>query len=231
MTALGSRARSRLVGDGFRAAIPHAVGAEGTQISDWGTRALEGGEAIRPTGDSGLWLEQPGAGLFWRGLMNRLTTYIGRVKPTVRNGYEVVVAVQSGDLMGATTQVAALCREAGFDDATVVPGPHALLCRWMSEATLAGWSEGEQTIACVSVGDEGVSVCAYRLTLRGARVPLVESASRCIFLPGCGGGRWTARLLQEVAARWREEPELEHELALRDAASEFGARLGPRARR
>ncbi len=230
----GPRARTRLVGDGFRASIPHVVSAPLSLSSPdepvrWASRALETKAAtsvLRPTeASSGPWLELPGAVLFWRGLMRRLTAYIGRVKPLPSNGYDMVVAVQASELSRAPKEVSNLCHEAGFEAVTVVPSPHALLCRWMMEAVLMPWGEGAQTIASVCVGDDSISICAYRVTMRGTQLPQITTTSRCFSIDGCGGAWWTNRLLQEVANRWREMPDIGDEMALRDAASEFGARL------
>ncbi|RYX80671.1 hypothetical protein EON83_27560 [bacterium] len=230
----GPRARTRLVGDGFRASIPHAVSAplSPPALDEpllWGSRALEtkaGIAALRPTDSaSGPWLEQPGAVLFWRGLMRRLTAYIGRVKPLPSNGYEILVAVPTENLTRTPEDVKSLCREAGFEVVTVVPAPHALLCRWMMEAMVMPWGNGSRTVASVCVGDDSVSVCAYRVTMRGTQLPQVTASSRCFSISECGGAWWTTRLLQEVAERWRETPDIGGEMALRDAATEFGARL------
>lgn len=230
----GPRARTRLVGDGFRASIPHATSAPSSPptLEDpllWGSRALEAkarGGALRPEENlAGLWLERPGAMLFWQGMMQRLTAYVGRVKPLPSNGYDTIIALPSESIEDTSVQLSDLCREAGFEGVTIVPSPHALLCRWMMEVVVMPWGEGAQTVASVSVGDDSISVCAYRVTMRGPNMPQITASSRCFSIPECGSARWGHRLLQEVANRWREMPEIGDEMALRDAANEFGARL------
>src|SRR5215470_13248377 len=106
----GPAARFRSVGDGSSRLIPNAVAGEKL----WASRAMQAAEPGRASGSDtlidGPWLDEPGASLFWRGLYQRLYSYLGRMSPTVQNGYNVAVAIQAEDLPAGARKLDGLCR-------------------------------------------------------------------------------------------------------------------------
>ena len=211
------------VGDGLRTVIPNVV--LGNKL--WGSRALLSAELGRLSGSEALaeepWLDEPGAALFWGGLYQRLFSYIGRVRPTMEGGYQIVVGIQAADYQVAVNGVEQVCRTAGLNDTMYIPATDAVLCRWMVEQTTL--EEREYLVTAVAVGDTSVLVRAYCIQCATGRSPQIVTAGEPVCLPRTGLAWWVMRTLELVHSRFNEPIPLGHELALRDAVIEFGAQL------
>jgi hypothetical protein len=215
-------ARVRLVGDGRRPLIPNAVHAAGA----WGSAALcedLAEDAVQPDLAGGPWTDRPAVAL-WKGLYERLYHFLGRVRPKEEEGFRVVVAIQAEDQAAAAGGVERLAREAGFADVAVIPAATTVLCRWLAEQEPG--AAGERVVAVAAVGDTSAQVAGYRVASDTGRPPRVVQAAPPTSLGGTGHAWWTATLLRHVRDRLAEPPSACDEPALREAALEFGARLG-----
>jgi hypothetical protein len=212
------------VGDGLRTLIPNTV--LGDKL--WGSRALLSVEPGRLSGSEtladGPWLDEPGASLFWRGLYRRLFSYIGRVRPTMQEGYRVVVSIQAADYQAAAEDIKQLCHIVGLNNTACIPATDALLCRWMAEQSTN--EEREHLVTAIAVGDTSVLIRAYRVQCETGRFPRIVAAGQPVHLVRAGLAWWVTRVLELVHARFNEPIPLGHELALRDAVIEFGTQLG-----
>ena len=214
------------VGDGLRTVIPNAV--LGDKL--WGSRALLSAEPGRLSGSEmlakGPWLDEPGASLFWRGVYQRLFSYVGRVRPTLQEGYRVVVGIQAADYRTAAEGVERVCHAAGLNDTICIPATDALLGRWMAERTTS--EEREHLVTAIAVGDTSVLIRAYRVQCKTDRFPRIVAAGQPTHLAGTGSAGGVTRVLELMHAQFDEPNEPippGHELALRDAVIEFGAQL------
>src|SRR5262245_34002563 len=107
----GSAARLRSIGDGYRRLIPNAVAGENI----WGSRAALAAEPYSAPGSDnladGLWFSLPDAPRFWRGLYQRLSSYLGRISPISQNGYSAVVALPAENFRTSAQAVEQWCQQ------------------------------------------------------------------------------------------------------------------------
>lgn len=249
----GDSAVATSIGDGRRVVIPHAVLPTGV----WGSDALQNAPAtcyqpLDPLRD-GPWLDSPAAGLFWQAIYVRLFGYLGRMKPTLANGYGMAIALQGGDWNAARKGVQTLCAQAGADkndlaglrEAVCIPATEALLCRWLtSPADFAptrntdtdlgggdtrrkesGVLPEEAVIAVVAVGDSSTLVGAYRVQCDHAGQWRITARPNALQHLATGLSAWQARLLTEVCSRFREERGPDNTLDLRDSALDFAWKI------
>jgi hypothetical protein len=216
-------AQFRSIGDGLRHLIPNVALGENL----WGSRALQTDhpeELSRghPT-QEGPWLDGSGVLPFWRGIAQRLYSYLGRVNPVLKNGYQIVVGLQAADFTDAAERIEEICREAGLNDITSVRACDVLLCRWLGEAIIK--DPGKQAVVTVVVGDTITTISVYRLQWdSNNRLSRLTSNQVCQHLP-FGHTQWMAKLLSMVLARFSEPLDPAYELAIQDACIEFVQRL------
>ena len=103
--------RFRTIGDGLCPIIPNALEKE-----HWGSSALLVASPQdllhgNPVQED-PWLDEPGAGLFWQGIARHLYSYLGQINPTPKNGYRVVVGLQSPCFSSVAERVERFCYEA-----------------------------------------------------------------------------------------------------------------------
>lgn len=218
----GAVSHLRSVGDGLRHLIPNAALDE----ERWGSRALlsSAADGLRQ-GDPtcpGPWLDEVGSPIFWRGIAQRLYTYLSRVKPTRQHGFDVVTCLISADHQAAAQQVKQFCQEAALNDVMFIPATDALLCRWLNEHPNLPSEESVVTVA--AIGDTATQVAAYRIQ-QSTLQPRVQSSSAPQCLP-IGHATWMSRLLIQVHAQLSEPLSAGYDLALRDAALEYLKHLG-----
>jgi hypothetical protein len=248
----GDAAAVTSIGDGRRIIVPHAV----LQTGGWGSDALRepNGTCLQPLDPlrDGPWLDAPGAGLFWQGLYARLVGYLGRVKPTLANGYRIAIALQGADWSAAQTGVLSLCAQAGLGkndpgglrEAVAIPATEALLCRWLAgpadfaptldpdEADSSALRAAERTtlpdeawIGVVAVGDSSTLVGAYRIERdRSGHARIAARPEVLQHLP-VGLSVWQGRLLREVTSRLSEASQSGVPVEVRDAALDFAWQL------
>ena len=208
-----------LVGDGVRSQIPNAASAAG----DWGSRALSHSDICRPSSEDGAWVEEPGARVFWEGLYGRLAAYLGRLAPVRKNGYRLAVALQGANYRTEAHTVAAVARAAGFDEVTVLPATHALLCRGLASGAME--PAKRQTIVAIAVGEASTLVAGFRLEGNNRGLTAIADTSAPWSIDGAGESVWNRRVLELVRRRLNEAPAAGFERALREAAVRYAARL------
>jgi hypothetical protein len=216
----GQDARLRSLGDGLRRLIPNAILGQRA----WGSSALlaedRGGLRRGDDRQDGPWLDPAAAPVFWSSLYRRVQAYLGGLAPVPANGFHLVVGLQAQAHPAAAAAVARLAAQAGFDDPACIPATDALLCRWLAERA-ADYS----VVVAVIQGDTSTAVRAYRLRPRAGGRAIVEAASAISTVPGAGQAAWVRRISDLLAGRLGGAIPAEEELAVRDAAIEFGARL------
>ncbi|HLJ53579.1 MAG TPA: hypothetical protein VKT77_00995 [Chthonomonadaceae bacterium] len=249
----GPATRVRSVGDGLRPIIPNVVSGElwgsraldgGGQESGPGGRNANrspddgrlGGESAASSNQDwgaagapsdGPWLAEPDASRFWQGLYGRLYAFLGRIPPTSQRGYRLIAGLQALDGRAASDGVCRLAAQAGFGPPTCIAATDALLARHLSE-TRQG-SAGESTITVISAGDTATTVCSYRMrreSLASGRIAtrILARDTSPRHLP-FGHAHWAGRLLVHITDLFTEPIQSGSELAMRDAALEFGSRL------
>lgn len=220
----GAHARLRSVGDGSRQLIPNAVAAGGL----WGSRAAlasephGGGAVVKDLRD-----DEAGTLGFWRGVAGRLYAYLGRVRPSLANGYQVVVALPAGDFHARARAVRSACEQSGLDDVSVIPSTHALLSRWLVEASTEA-AAGLRTVAVVAAGDGETDVAAYAVRGDGGASPNVVASSSAVCVAGAGHAAWAARVVALARSRLRESdasPRAGLDFLLNESALRFGSLL------
>ncbi len=207
-----------LVGDGVRAQIPNAVAGTG----DWGSRAA-GHAPLWTASGNGAWVEEPGARLFWEGAYRRLSAYLGRLAPVRKNGYRLAIALQGSNFRTEAHTVDALARAAGFDEITVLPATHALLCRWFASRSLE--PAKQKAVVAIAVGETSTLVTAFWLEWDSRGFPSIAAVSAPQAIEEAGESAWNRRLLDLVRKRLNEEPGTGFERPLREAAARYAARL------
>lgn len=218
----GAIAKLRAIGDGTRQVIPTAVWEGGL----WGSAAvMSGGDAAyrvpSPLTGSGA-VDGAASDAFWRGLVGRLRSFLGRMAPVAENGYCVVVSLADAPDPEALAHLDRACHRAGLVHPTFIRSADALLARWLAER--AG-SEAEQVLLAVAVGDASLMLRAYRVAAEAGR-PRVVVAGTPMVLPQVGHAFWSAELLRQVVERTIAPLSSAPTLMVCDAALEFGARLG-----
>ena len=213
--------RLRSISDGQRRLIPNAVLGQQT----WGSHALlaeeRGGLRQGDDRQEGPWLDPAGAPVFWRALFRRAVAYLGGLEPVPTNGYRLVVGFQAENFPVAAAAVVRLATAAGFADPVCIPATDALLCRWLAERR----TFDQHLVASVVQGDTSTTVRAYRLHPGEAGRATVTAAGAITTVPGAGQAAWVRRITQLVSDRLGGTIPAEDELAVREAAVEFGARL------
>src|ERR1700722_18382953 len=100
----------RMIGDGARIRIPNAADDSGR----WGSAAIAAGASDLAAGNVELesepWLDDPLAQVFWKGLADQLTSFLGRVEPVAKNGYRVLIAPQSPSFVKTSQVIQQFCR-------------------------------------------------------------------------------------------------------------------------
>lgn len=123
------RSRTRMLDDGCRQLIPHAVAQDGL----WGTKAFQSQPEkwLRPVEglSAGPWLDEASSGPFWECLYRRTYSYLGRIPPVPREGYQVVVAIPSALDSDEADVVLRQSEKAGFLHGQVITVTDALLSR------------------------------------------------------------------------------------------------------
>jgi hypothetical protein len=206
------------VGDGVRPIVPNAVSAAG----EWGSWADGGPQVFVAREGDRVWMEEPGARLFWNGLYARLRSYLGRLAPLRKNGYRIVIALQGANFRTEAHEIGALARAAGFDDIALIPATHALLCRWL--ASPLAERDHARTVIAIAVGEASTLVSGFHLDwIRG--LPVIRAASAPVSIEDSGQAAWNRRVLDLLRARLKEDMPAAHSRALQDAAVRYAVRL------
>lgn len=216
VTALGVREgdfRPHPVGDGRRLLIPNAVLPDGLWGSDAAAQPNGQAWSLNPAQDG----FGPAASPFWSGIRRRLTAFLGGIDP-VEHDYRVVVAL--GD-MECRTSLAALAREAGFNQAAIISAPQAALAGWLAQQPPT--DGGERTIAVATLGDVSVEVGAF--VVHTQAVDPIVAAADPVVLRGLGASYVVGRFLNELASLLPVAPPSHLMPVLWQLALEFGDRL------
>lgn len=216
-------ARFQNVGDGLRQRIPTLSAPGGI----WGTRALyastpDARAQSRPTAVA-PWLSDNDAADFWQGLSARLFGYLGQVTPMLRRGYHVIIALHGMHDDTTMRRVEALARASGLVDATCIPATTALVCRWLAERS-ARDAAPEHAVAVV-VGEATTTVAAFSLRESRPHHRDIAQLMAPIALE-VGQEAWADELIGQCASHTVEGITQDQLPLLRDAALEFGTRLG-----
>jgi len=224
-------ARFRLVSDGMRNLIPNVVHKD-EQNELWGSKALNSKDSRWLTGvntwEDGSWVAQPESSSFWGYIYRRLYTFLGRVEPVAQNGYQLVVGVQAENYPQVVSAVERICSAAGFKSIMLISAPAAILCRWVAEYRISE-NRDKLIVVVVAVGDVSTTVSAYELFPNQNQVfpPFhVTNASSPIHISTTGLAYWNAKLLNLVGTKLKDSITPKYNLAMRDAALEFGRYLG-----
>ena len=180
------------VGDGQRRLVPNAQ-AGGL----WGSPAAE---AILSSGSPRVewlsrWRTDPWSEPFLTGVHDRLTGFLGQVRPIHSNGYFVYLST-GPDTPGNAVE---LCASAGLADTVPVESGEALMCRWLAEPAAGDWKGAVATVAC---GENWTTATPYTVERSGARI-VVTRTGRCVSR-AVGGGSWCTELAADVLERCRE---------------------------
>ncbi|GAB3280498.1 hypothetical protein GCM10027347_55670 [Larkinella harenae] len=152
-----------LVGDGIRSIIPNVV-----HEHLWGSRALQApGAAVEwcrylsnTSSISGMSVSQ--ASVFWRGMYQRLYTYLGYSEPDATNGYELVL-VSDQDAQGSSRYNARqILQQSGFTTIEVIPATYALLARFLHSAD-SHVPEISGNVAVCFIGEREILLSAFDL--------------------------------------------------------------------
>lgn len=217
------RPRTRMIDDGCRQLIPHAVADNGL----WGTKAFQAQPArwLSPVEGlpTGPWLDEASSGPFWDCLYRRTYNYLGRIPPVPREGYQVVVALPSASDSDEATVVLRRSEKAGFLHGQSITVTDALLSRWL--ATPGNAQLPPQVAVVIAITDCAVCVSGYRSDgLRSDGWPRFVRGG-WLRLESVGFRYWCDHLLEEVRRHLTESPGASEELLLRDGAVEFASRL------
>jgi hypothetical protein len=166
-------------------------------------------------------MDESHAPLFWQHVSRRLYAFLGRTAPILENGYQVVVALPGANFEHRATAVKRWASEAGLKDVVCIPAIDALFCRWLASEP----ADEAEVVALVMLGDTGCEVAA-RQVQRERGLLRAAGGSETIRLGGTGQAWWLRELLDVVRSRFKEALPPGYDLALKDAALEFGLRLG-----
>ena len=216
--------RWRPIGDSARIRIPNAIDGSGR----WGSLAV-GTNAPDLVGghlslDAGPWLGSPQAQAFLHSLATRLTAFLGRVEPTVKNGYRVVIAPETQSFDETASVIEGMCRRGAvseLDGGVCIPVQRALLCRWMAESR----AEGSRTVVAVVVGDTLATAGAYEVEFGQAQRPEIVRCGAPHYLPGTGNAWWEQLVYEKIAERANAEIPAAQSLEVRDAILGMATRL------
>jgi len=203
------------VGDGLRRLVPNAL-ADGLWASPAAEAILSGGRPI-PEWLS-RWRTDPWSEAFLAGVHDRLTDFLGQVRPVHSNGY--VVHLSTGP--DVPDDSVALCASAGLRDTVPVEPGEALVCRWLAERVPGDWKGALTAVAC---GEAWTTATPYTVDRVGGR-PVVtrgRAASRAV-----GGGAWCEELAADVLERCREGVPPVALLSLLDGVLELASALRDR---
>jgi hypothetical protein len=201
------------VGDGYRRLVPNA------QLDGlWGSPAAE---AILSDGAPRpewlfRWRTDPWSQPFLAGVHDRLTGFLGQVRPIHSNGYVVYLCTGPD----APDDAVELCASAGLCDAVPVEPGEALVCRWLAERAPGDW---KGTLAAVACGENWTTATPYTVDRVGGRMVVTRTgqpASRAV-----GGGVWCEELAANVMERCQEGIAAIALLALLDGVLELASAL------
>ena len=201
------------VGDGQRRLVPNA------QIGTlWGSPAAE---AILSGGSPqaewlSRWRTDPWSEAFLTGVHDRLTGFLGQVRPIHSNGYFVYLST-GPDTPGNALE---LCAAAGLADTVPVESGEALICRWLAESAVGDWTGAVATVAC---GENWTMATPYTVERSGGRI-VVTRTGGCVSR-AVGGGSWCTELASNVLERCREGIPATALLPLLDGVLELAAAL------
>ncbi len=204
------------VGDGRRRLVPNAQEGE-----LWGSAAAE---AILSGGSPraewlSRWRTDPWSEPFLAGVHDRLTRFLGQVRPIHSNGY--VVYLSTGpDTPGSAVE---LCASAGLVDTVPVESGEALICRWLAGPAAGDW---KGTVAAVACGESWTTATPYAVERSGHRIA-VNRTGRCVSR-AVGGGSWCTELATNVLERCREGVPATALLPLLDGVLELASALRSR---
>ena len=179
------------VGDGQRRLVPNAQ-ANGLWASPAAEAILSDG---RPVAEwLSRWRTDPWSEAFLAGVHDRLTGFLGQVRPVHSNGY--VVHLTTGP--DVPDDAVARCASAGLSDAVPVQPGEALVCRWLAERVPGDWRGSFTAVAC---GENWTTATPYTVDRVGGRTVVTRgrTASRAV-----GGGAWCEELAADVLERCRE---------------------------
>ncbi len=193
----------RNVGDGKRLLIPNAVDGEGR----WASAAVEANSSTLRAGfiepEHGAWLDESTVEKYLSGLAKRIVSYLGRVEPVRRQGFEVVIAPHSLDFLSAEKAILRVCRPnfiPAFEDAFCIPPVRALLSRWAMERPSDGSKQVNAIV--VHVGDTQSAVARYEVVFDEG-FARVAGSGILKALPECGSFGWEQAMVKEIAQRSR----------------------------
>jgi hypothetical protein len=204
------------VGDGHRRLVPNA------QVNGlWGSPAAEAILSDGPPLPERLtqWRTDPWSKPFLTGVHDRLTRFLGQVRPIHANGYVVCLSIGPD----APDNLAELCASAGLTDTEAVEPGEALVCRWLTERVPGDWKGAVTSVAC---GENWTTATPYTVDLAGGRTAVTRTGPSAF--RNVGGGAWCAEVAANVLERCREGIPATALLALLDGTLELGSALRAR---
>ena len=218
--------RWRAIGDGAHSRIPNA--ADGTGL--WGSAAIAADAAGLSAGSLNLesvpWLEMPSAQVFWGGLATRITSFLGRVEPLAKNGYQVVIAPQTPSFAQTKSAIETLLQRGsirGLEGAVCVPAHRALLCRWMAESQSR--AESRMTVVAVVIGEAMVTASAYEVEFVPGSTPRVLRCGLSHSVTGTGSAWWERSVTEQIVERANASIPAARFLEARDAITAIATQL------
>lgn len=201
------------VGDGQRWLVPNSAGGP-----RWGSPAAEAilldGSPV--AGWLSRWRTDPWSQPFLSGVHDRLTAFLGQVRPVHSNGYFVYLSTAHD----TPRDVLDRCASAGLTDTFAVESGEALICRWLTEPAAAAW---KGTVAAVACGENWTSATPYVVDRSDDRITVTRTGP--VVSRAVGGGPWSLELAANVLERCREGVPATALLPLLDGVLEFASTL------
>lgn len=213
MIVVREGARQLPVGDGQRRLVPNSL--DGPR---WGSAAAEailrGGSPV--AGWLSRWRTDPWSQPFLSGVHDRLTAFLGQVRPVHSNGYFVYLSTAHGTPQDALDR----CASAGLTDTFAVESGEALICRWLAEPAVGRWKGRVAAVAC---GEDWTSATPYDVDRSDDRITVTRTGP--VVSRAVGSGPWCFELAANVLERCREGVPATALLPLLDGVLEFASTL------
>lgn len=226
LTILGLREgfRIRSVGDGIREQIPNVVSDDDPMR--WGSHAWQANNLAElcyiNQRDGAIWIRDLDASRFWRGIYDRVYSFLGRLEPTHKNGYHVAVGIQAAQ-SSLIKRLLAIGKNVGFDDFSCILSTDAILCRWLIEQPIPNRSKC--IITSIAIGDDSVTVRSYQVIGDIGKLARIQKVGQPILIPDTGHARWVEKVLSLASDRFGSPISNLDLLKARDEATELGIRL------
>jgi hypothetical protein len=213
MIVVREGARQLPVGDGQRRLVPNAL--DGPRWGSTAAEAILGGGSPDAAWLS-RWRTDPWSQPFLTGVHDRLTAFLGQVRPVHSNGYFVYLSTAHDTPLDALDR----CASAGLTDTFAVESGEALICRWLAESAAGDW---KGTVAAVACGENWTSATPYAVDRSDDRITVTRTGpavSRAV-----GSGPWCFELAADVLERCREGVPATALLPLLDGVLELASTL------